>query len=228
MSVGSFPDLTLVEPTQNRAVDGDTVGRPSTGPLEEAAAKLIAVRDYLFEAEEPTSPENMAQLRVFLQRIYGNLTTITALYDVDQGNGTSDQGTAGSTADLDTRSAASRAVRDAAAVVRDATVTARTCTRVMKQVAEDWETLRTDLDRSPDNRRAHYRALLDSQQEVEDSITALAQLLRQFVGIVAGTGEGGSGSAGAGHPRRGCPRGGVIDGRPHYIPWEPRIVGRAG
>jgi len=225
---GSFPDLTLVELARNGDAAGQSGGRPSTGPLEAAATKLTEVRDYLFsEAGEPTSPDNMAQLRGFLERIYGYLTTVTNFYDVDAENGTSDQGRTGDAEIPGTRPAASQGIREAGQAVRETILTARKCTRVMKQVAEDWETLRTDLDRSPENRRAHYRALLDSQQEVEDSISALAGLLRKFVQIVTGIGEGGSGSAAAGHQQHSRSRGRVIDGRPHYIPWQPRVVGRA-
>ena len=228
MSGGSFPDLTLVELGRNGDATGQGAGRPSTGPLEAAAGMLTEVRDYLFsEAEQPTSPANMAQLRGFLERVYGYLITVTTFYDADEENGTSDQGRAGSAEISGTRPAASQGIREAGQAVREMILTARKCTRVTKQVAEDWEILRTDLDRSPDNRRAHYRALLDSQQEVEDSISALAGLLRKFVQIVTEIGEGGSASVAAGHSQHTRSRGRVMDGRPHYIPWQPRVVGRA-
>lgn len=110
--------------------------------------------------------------------------------------------------------------------MRDTLLAARKAARTTKGVAEDWERWRDDLSQSA-AKWATYQVLLDSQQEVEDSLTALASRLRKFVQVVNQISKGGSGQSNAGYARRRPSRGRVIDGRPHYLPWQPPSAGRA-
>jgi hypothetical protein len=222
----SFPTLALV----------DLGGDRDTRPLEEAAKKLIEVRDYLFydvaepaspyDSKEPASPENMADLRRFLERIYDKLAAVIAFHGADEQDGTSGLLGAAGAALSGARPAASQGIREAGQAARETLLAARQAARITNGVAKDWDGLRNDLSRSAE-KWATYRVLLDSQQEVEDSISALASRLRKFVQVVSEIGNGGSGQAASSRAERRPSRGRVMDGRPHYIPWQSPGVGRA-
>jgi hypothetical protein len=228
MNAGSFPDLALTDLAYKGGAAGQDGRPPSTAPLEAAAEKLAEVRDYLFnEAEEPTSPENMTALRRFLEHVYSYLATVTAFYEADGESGTSGQG--GGEAEVPgARPAAKQGIREASQAARDTIVTARKCARVMKRIGEDWEgRQRTDPGRPLDEKRGDFRALLDSQQEVEDSISVLSDRLRKFVQVIVEIGEGGAGSATPGRPQHNPARDRAMEGRPYYMSWRPRIVEQA-
>jgi hypothetical protein len=220
----SFPALALVD----LGGDGDT------GPLEEAANTLIEVRKYLFydaepttpyDSKEPASPQNMAELRRFLERVSDKLTAILVFHGADEQDDTTGLLEAVGAGLPGSQPTASQRIRRAGQAVRETLLAARKAARITKGVAEDWDKLRNDLSQ-PGDKWATYRVLLDSQQEVEDSISALASRLRMFVNVVSEIG-GGSGNSASGHTQRRPSLGRLIDGRPHYIPWQSPSVGRA-
>jgi hypothetical protein len=225
MNGNSFPTLALVD----RGSAGDT------GPLEEAANTLIEVHDYLFydveaptspyDSKDPASPENMADLRRYLERVYDKVDTVMASHGAGEQDGTSGRpGSAGATPSV-APSAASRRIRQAGQAARETLLAARQAARITQSIAEDWETLRNDLSRP--EKWATYRVLLASQQEVEEGISALASQLRKFVHDVKEISNSGPGQAASGDAQRRPSRGRRIDGRPHYIPWQSPSVGRA-
>jgi hypothetical protein len=221
----SFPTLTLVELGSDR----------DTGPLEEAAKKLIEIRDYLFyddpesagpyHSKEPASPENMAELRRFLERIDKKLTAVIGVPGADVEDGTSNRlGTPAATSASD-RPAAGQSIREAGEAVRVTLRAARREALITEGVAGDWDRLRDDLSRP--EKWDTYQVLLERQEKVEDLISALAGKLREFVRVVGEIGNGGFGQAAAGHGQRRPPRGRMMDGRPHYIPWQSPGAERA-
>ena len=168
----------------------------------------------------------MAELRRFLERIYDKLVAVTAFHGADEQDRTGDRfGTAGATPSS-ARPTASQGIRQAGQAVRETLLAARQAARTTKGVAEDWDRLRSDLSRSAE-KWATYRVLLDSQQEVEDLISTLASRSRKFVQVVSEISNGGPGQAASGPAQRRPSRGHVMDGRPHYIPWQSPGVGRA-
>ena len=227
MNGKSFPALALVDPGR----DGDT------GPLEEAVKTLIEVRDYLFyddvetpdgpyDSKEPASPQNMRDLRRFLERIHDKLAAVITAHGGDEQDGTNSLIGGADAAPAGVRPAATPRIRQAGQAAREMLLAARHAAVITRGVAQDWDKLRNDLSR-PAEKWATYRVLLDSQQEVEDSLSSLASRLRMFVQVVSEIGSGGAAQAGSGHAPRRPPRGRVMDGRPHYIPWQSPGVGRA-
>ena len=89
MNESSFPVLALV------ALGSDN----DTGPLEEAANMLIEVRDYLFydveapdspyDSKEPASPQNMVDLRGYLERVHRKLIAVIDFYGAREQDETS-------------------------------------------------------------------------------------------------------------------------------------------
>lgn len=224
MTSPEFPNLRVIGLAGKTGTGGQPGGRLSAEPLQDAAGKLTEVRDYLFEAEQPTSPENLVRLRGLLEDVYRHLTIMITFNERNDEIPAGEHVAADGSADLSSNSATDQGIRQAAEATREAVSEARTCTQVMKLVADDWEVLRADLDRSPENRRAHYRSLLDSQQDVENSLSIAAGHLQKFVNIVNGIGRGGSGSNPTGRTQHGRTRGQVMEGRPHYRPFQPENV----
>lgn len=222
-----FPNLHVIGLAGKNDQGGQPGGRPSAEPLKNAAEILTAVRDYLFEADEPTSSENLVKLRRLLGDIHRHLTIMITFYGGDDEIPASGQVAVDGPAGLSANPAADQGIHQAAVATREAVIEASTCTRVMKLVADDWAALRADLDRSPGNRRAHFRSLLDSQQDVDNALSIAAGRLKKFVIIVNGISGGGSGSSFTGHAAHGRTREPVIEGRPHYRPFQPEGVGWA-
>jgi hypothetical protein len=222
----SFPALALVD----LGSDGDT------GRLEEAANTLIEVRDYLFydveapaspyDSKEPASPQNMVDLRGYLERVHRKLVAVIDFYGAGEQDGTSARAGPTGAAPSGGRPTASKGIRQAGQAARETLLAARQAARITKGVAEDWDRVRDDLSRSAE-KWATYRVLLDSQQEVEAAISVLASRLREFVRIVKEMGNSGQGQAASGRAQRRPSRGPVMDGRLHYMPWQPPSVGRA-
>jgi hypothetical protein len=221
----SFPALTLVD----QGSDGDT------GPLEEAANTLIEVRDYLFydveaptspdDSKEPASPQNMVDLRGYLERVHRKLIAVIDFYGAGEQDGTSGRAGPAGAAPSGGGPAASKGIRQTGQAARETLRAAHRAARLTKAVAEDWDRLRDDLRRP--EKWDTYRVLLDSQQEVEEAISALASQLREFVQVVKEMGNGGQSQAASGHAQRRPVRGRMMDGRPHYIPWQSPGVGKA-
>ena len=224
MNGKSFPRLAAVQWGDG----GDT------GPLEEAAKKLKEVRNYLFyevkaedavssrDSKEPANPENMVELRRFLERIEDRLDAVITHHSASEADGRPGpaDGPPGASQD-----AASRDISQAGQAVREKARAARKAVRRTKGIAEDWGRLRDDL--SLPKKWDTFRELLDSQEEVEDLLSVLAGRLEEFVRIVSEIGKGGSGRSNAGQMRHRPGRGRVLDGRPHYVPWQPPSAGKA-
>lgn len=210
MNGTTFPTLTLV----------DLGGAGDTQSLKDADKQLIEVRDYLFHSDETVSPENLATLRQFLEVIHKQLLSVMAAYGADE-----QDGTAGAIPSSGLP-AAVQGIRESGAAAREALLAVRLAVRTTKVPAEDYDRLRTELSQ-PKNKRDTMRVLLESQQEIEGSISTLASRLRAFVTVVSEMGNGGLGPAVAGSAQRRPSRRQVMDGRPHYIPWQSPDIGTA-
>ena len=146
MNGKSFPRLAAVQWGDG----GDT------GPLEEAAKKLKEVRNYLFyevkaedavssrDSKEPANPENMVELRRFLERIEDRLDAVITHHSASEADGRPGpaDGPPGASQD-----AASRDISQAGQAVREKARAARKAVRRTKGIAEDWGRLRDDLSR---------------------------------------------------------------------------------